>query len=147
MKSSNKAASKNLTTSIMVRLLEIKENGDVVLKKEKFDHLQLPHDGYYEFLLKEDNLKEVMDNANPKRAMFEYLAIEYNRSFMEFLMLEINIDQAYLASVHVLDYEEEFSYLESEFMDGDSYMESSVHQIYEEEIGMLSDFDYYPRGL
>ena len=128
MKSSNKSASKNLTTSIMVRLLEIKENGD-------------------EFLLKEDNLKEVMDNANPKRAMFEYLAIEYNRSFMEFLMLEINIDQAYLASVHVLDYEEEFSYLESEFMDGDSYMESSVHQIYEEEIGMLSDFDYYPRGL
>lgn len=137
-----KLVPKDTTASILVRFLEIKENDDVVLKKEEKDH-----DGYYEFLLPKGDLEKIMSDQNPKFRMYEYLVMEYNRSFMEFLMLEMIIDQAYVASVYISEYQKEFSYLESEYMDESSYLHDSVKLIYGEEVGMLSDFDYYPYGL
>ena len=71
--------------------------------------------------------------------------MNYNRSFMEFLWLEMNLDNLYIASIRIGDDEYEFSYLEEEYMD-----ESRLYDIqstYSEEFGKMSDFDFYPYGL
>jgi hypothetical protein len=124
-------------TKISIRLLEKKSDGNIVLVPGA--------DGYYDFLIKKSELDELMKDS-PKENIFYHLAQQYNRSFMEYLMLEHDFDCGYLASVYVDDYEVEFSYVESQYMDN-SYMNDSVRLRYDEEIGMLSDFDYYPYGL
>lgn len=124
-------------TKISIRLLEKKSDGNIVL---------LPGaDGYYDFLIKKSELDELMKDS-PKVNIFHHLAQQYNRSFMEYLMLEHNFDSGYLASVYADDYDVEFSYVESAYMDN-TYLSDSLEFTYAEEIGMLSDFDYYPYGL
>ena len=124
-------------TKISIRLLEKKSDGSIVLVTGA--------DGYYDFLIKKSELDELMKDS-PKESIFYHLAQQYNRSFMEFLMLELDFDSGYLASVYVDDYDVEFSYVESVYMDN-TYLSDSVEFRYAEEIGMLSDFDYYPYGL
>ena len=132
---------KDTTTSIMVRFLECKDNGDLVIKKENHDH-----DGYYKFLIDKKELENLMNVEDPKSNLYEHFAINYNRSFMEFLMQEINSDNLYLVSIYIDDYEKEYSYMESEYMD-ETYLYDSIRNLYDEEFGMMSDFDYYPYGL
>ena len=64
---------------------------------------------------------------------------------MEFLMLEVNLNSLYIASIKI-DEDTEYSYLESEYMD-DTYLDDDVKARYGEEFGMVSDFDFYPYGL
>lgn len=124
-------------TKISIRLLEKKDDGSIVLSPSNLEH--------FDFLIKKSVLDELMKDS-PKVNIFHYLAQQYNRSFMEFLMLDLNVDSVYLASVLVDDYGVEFSYVENEYME-DTYLSGSVKCTYDEEIGMLSDFDYYPYGL
>ena len=124
-------------TKISIRLLEKKSDGSIVLVTGA--------DGYYDFLIKKSELDELMKDS-PKEKIFYHLAQQYNRSFMEFLMLELDFDSGYLASVYVDDYDVEFSYVESVYMDN-TYLSDSIEFRYAEEVGMLSDFDYYPYGL
>jgi hypothetical protein len=126
--------------SIQVRLLEIK-NGAWVIKMDE-QH----KDGYYEFLIDEDELAAVLASDNQKWTIYKHLAVSYNRSFMEFLMNDLQIERCYLASIYI-DYPSlEFSYLETEYMD-ETHLSDYIDAIYSEEIGMMSDFDYYPYGL
>ena len=129
------------TTSIQVRLLEIDKNKNVVLFKDE-NH----EDGYYDFLIEKSELDEILTSDNPKESLYEHLAISYNRSFMEFLMTELFVFHGYLASIYIEDKEIEFSYLESKYMD-ESYLNSDIKDLYSEEFGILSDFDYYPYGM
>jgi hypothetical protein len=126
--------------SIQVRLLEIK-NGAWVIKMDE-QH----KDGYYEFLIDEGELAAVLASDNQKWTIYKHLAVSYNRSFMEFLMNDLQIERCYLASIYI-DYPSlEFSYLETEYMD-ETHLSDYIDAIYSEEIGMMSDFDYYPYGL
>ncbi len=126
-------------TKISVRLLQKMSDVNIVL---------IPGDReYYDFLIRKSELDALMKDS-PKDNIFHYLAGQYNRAFMEFLMLEIGVDSVYLASVYVDDYDVEFSYVESAYMeDSYPYLCDSIRNRYNEEIGMLSDFDYYPYGL
>lgn len=126
-------------TKISIRLLQKTKDGNIVL---------IPGDRkYYEFLIRESELEQLMKGKGiPKENIFYYLAQQYNRAFMEFLMLELYFDSGYLASVYVDDYDVEFSYVESAYMEN-TYLNDSIDLRYGEEIGMLSDFDYYPYGL
>lgn len=124
-------------TKISIRLLEKKDNGNIVLSPSNLE--------YFDFLIRKSELDELMKDS-PKERIFEHLAQQFNRSFMEFLMLELNVDSVYLASVYVDDYDVEFSYVENAYME-DTYLNGSIKCTYDEEVGMLSDFDYYPYGL
>jgi len=138
---------KETTTIIQMRFIEIKEDETLVLKTD-----ELHKDGYYDFYINKDELKGIFtqewikNTENKKLALYEHFAKSYHRSFMEFLMCEINLDSLYLTSIFINDTGEEYSYLEYEYMN-DTYLNSSVNESYGEEIGMLSDFDYYPYGL
>ena len=44
------------------------------------------------------------------------------------------------------DTDDEYSYFEKQYMD-ETYLSSGVSFIYSEELGMMSDFDYYPYGI
>ena len=124
-------------TKISIRLLQKTKDGNIVL---------IPGDReYYDFLIRKSELDELMKDS-PKENIFHYLAQQYNRALMEFLMLELYFDSGYLASVYVDDYDVEFSYVESVYMDN-TYLSDSIEFRYAEEVGMLSDFDYYPYGL
>ena len=124
-------------TKISIRLLEKKDNGNIVLSPSNLE--------YFDFLIRKSELDELMKDS-PKERIFEHLAQQFNKSFMEFLMLELNVDSVYLASVYVDDYDVEFSYVENAYME-DTYLNGSIKCTYDEEVGMLSDFDYYPYGL
>jgi len=126
-------------TAIQFRFIEIKDNDEWVIKKDD-NHTN----GYYDFLIFKDELQEIMDSDNIKSELYEAFAIEYNRSFMEFLMFEVCINNLYIASAKIGD--TEYSYLEEEYMD-ESYLYDDVKTRYGEEFGMVSDFDFYPYGL
>ena len=132
---------KDNVTTIKFRFLEIKDDDSWVIKKDK-NH----EDGYYEFLIAKDELQEILNSSDVKDRLYEYFAQSINRSFMEFMMLEIFLESFYLVSIFIDDTENEYSYLEEKYME-DTYLSDSVNNIYSEEIGMLSDFDYYPYGL
>ena len=132
---------KDNITTISFRFLEIKDNDSWVIKKDK-DH----EDGYYRFLIAKDELQSLLDEDDQKLRLYEYFAQDINRGFMEFMMLEMGLESSYIVSILVDDTDEEYSYLEALYME-DTYLSDSVNIIYSEEIGMLSDFDYYPYGL
>ena len=132
---------KDNITTISFRFLEIKDDSSWVIKKDE-DH----EDGYYKFLIAKDELQDLIDLDDPKLKLYKYFARDINRGFMEFMMLEMGLESSYIASILVDDIDEEYSYLEALYME-DTYLSDSVNIIYSEEIGMLSDFDYYPYGL
>ena len=124
-------------TKISIRLLEKMSDGSVVLKPSVHE--------YYDFLIWKPELDALMKDS-PKEKIFHHLAQQNNKNFMEFLMLELGFDSGYLASVYVDDYDVEFSYVEAAYFE-DTYMWNSIRCRYDEEIGMLSEFDYYPCSL
>ena len=128
-------------TTISFRFLEIKDGGNWMIKKDE-DH----EDGYYKFMIAKDELQDILDLDDVKLELYQYFARDINRGFMEFIMLEMGLESSYIASILVDDTDEEYSYLEALYME-DTYLSDSVNIIYSEEIGMLSDFDYYPYGL
>ncbi len=134
---------KDSVATIQVRLLEIKDDAWVIKRDKQHE------DGYYEFLIRKSELVAVLNSDDKKWAIYDHLVASYNRSFMEFLMNDLYINECYLASV-LLECEGEdleFSYLESEYMDDSSSISGDIRIIYSEKVGMMSDFDYYPYGL
>ena len=132
---------KDNVTIIHFRFLKINDDGSLVIKMDE-DH----KDGYYEFMIYKDELKKVLSSKDKKLSLYEYFAESYDRSFMEFMMLEMGLESSYIASIKIDDTDEEFSYLESKYMD-ETYLDGGIKDLYSEEFGMLSDFDYYPYGL
>ena len=127
---------------IYVRFLENLEDGATVLKKDE-QH----EDGYYEFLIDKSILADIVNSNSPKDELFYVLVTLPNRHFLEFLMLELSIYSGKLVSV-CFDYEDmeyEFSYFEGEYFEDTSL--DDIKGFYDEEIGMMSDFDYYPYGF
>jgi len=130
----------NITT-IHFRFLEIKDDDSLVLKIDK-DH----KDGYYKFLIQKEELNKILDTTDKKSSLYEYFALNINRYFLEFLMFEVNLNSVYIASIRIDDTAEEFSYLEAQYMD-DLILDNDIKTLYGEELGMVSDFDFYPYGL
>jgi hypothetical protein len=132
---------KDDVTSIRFRFLEIRDNGDWVIKKDA-EH----EDGYYSYLVYESFVESMLNlkSEEAKERLFEIYALSLNRSFMEFL-LQLGINSSYIASIELVD-GIEFSYIEDKYIYESTDL-LDVDTTYSEEIGMMSDFDYYPYGL
>ncbi len=128
---------------IKVRFLEIKKDDSMVVKVDN-EH----KDGYYEYLLPEDILSTILSSKNPKDEMFEYLvsSTTLNRSFLEFMQLEMQMNSSLLLSVLIDgDREIEYSYMQTEYIDEGHILEDAEASYQDE--WQMSDFDFYPYGL
>jgi len=129
-------------TTIGFRFLEIKENGDWVIKKDK-DH----EEGYYDFLIDKTLLDSLIKAENPKNALYSYFAENIDQSFLEFLIFEMRLENLYIASIYVYDTDQEYSFLEAQYMEN-TFLRYGASTTYNEELGpLLSEFDSYPYHL